>query len=225
MENEVNNYIFILISIVSVLVIVNQVLISSLGSFVGSGSSTFSSMDLEDVKIEEIQSTAQAIALLFPVNKIKTEEDAIKIMIPTGTPDYGNSMGVSFDDPVIALTKLERAYPALKQQAKQDPKLWQRYLNLAAKPTGISCEFCCGIGAQGIDSKGELRCGCSHNPGVHSVTLWLMKNTDYTDAEILKEVMKWKTIWFPRDMTKLALELAGKDASEIKNLPGMVGGC
>src|SRR3989344_2757578 len=196
-ELETKNYFFILVGVVAILIIFNQFAINSLASSVGTKSSFFSSdVDLDDVNINEIKSTQQAVALLFPVNEIKTQEDAIRIMIPTGTPDYGDAMGVTFDDPVTSLSKLEKAYPVLKQELKQDQELWQRYLNLAAKPTGISCEFCCGIGAQGIDAKGELRCGCSHNPAVHTVTMWLMKNTEYSDAEILREVMKWKTIFF-----------------------------
>ena len=219
------NMTFVLLGVITILLIFNYITIGSLENFVGGKSSSFSSKNIKDVDVTQIHSTQQAVAMLFPVSQIKNQEDAIKIMIPIGTPSYGDAMGVSFDDPVVSLNKLEKAYPALKQQVKQDPELWARYLNLAARPTGISCEFCCGIGAQGIDAKGELRCGCAHNPAVQSVTLWLMKNTDYSDQEILREVMKWKTIFFPRDMTKIALEVAGKDASEIKDLPGMVGGC
>ncbi len=194
----------------------------------GSGN-TFSfsggDVDLSDVNVAEIKSTAQGIAALFPVGDIKTTDDAITVMIPTGTPEYGEAMGVSFDDPVAALSKLAKAYSALKEMAKKDDEVWQRYLSLAAAPTGISCEFCCGIGAQGVDSSGELRCGCSHNPAVQSVTMWLMLNTEYSDAEILKEVYKWKSIWFPRDMVSLSLQIAGGDTSVLEDLPGMVGGC
>ncbi len=193
----------------------------SLLTFLGSDG-----MDLNDVDVTQIQSTAQGIAVLFPVNEVKTTEDAIAVMVPSGTPEYGEEMGsISYDDPVTALSKLEKAYPALKQQAKENDEIWQRYLSLAAAPRGIACEFCCGVGAQGIDSAGNLRCGCAHNPAVQSVTLWLMLNTDYTDAEILKEVYKWKSIWFPKNMVSLVLQIAGGDTSVLEDLPGMVGGC
>jgi hypothetical protein len=196
----------------------------------GSGSSgflTFSGgdVDLSDVDVTEIESTAQGIAALFPVSEIKTTEDAIAVMIPSGTPEYGDAMGISYDDPVTALSKLEKAYLALKQQAQADDAVWQRYLSLAAAPRGISCEFCCGVGPQGVDSSGNSRCGCAHNPAVQSVTIWLMLNTDYSDAEILKEVYKWKALWFPKDMVSLALQIAGGDTSVLEDLPGMVGGC
>lgn len=195
----------------------------------GSSSSilTFSGgdVDLDDVDVTQIKSTAQGIAALFPVGEIKTTDDAIAVMIPSGTPEYGEAMGISYDDPITALSKLESAYPALKQMAKENTEVWDRYLSLAAAPRGISCEFCCGVGAQGVDSSGNSRCGCSHNPAVQSATLWLMLNTDYSDAEILKEVYNWKSLWFPKNMVGLALDIAGGDTSVLEDLPGMVGGC
>ena len=134
-------------------------------------------------------------------------------------------MGVSFDDPVKSMESMAKVYPALKQQAQQNQQIWQRYLNLAAAPRGISCEFCCGVGPQGIDAKGNLKCGCQHLPAVQTVTLWLMLNTDYSDAQILKEVMRWRSLFFPKNMVELALQIAGGDSSVLKDLPGMVGGC
>lgn len=196
----------------------------------GSGSNSLLSfsggdIDLSDVDVTQIQSTAQGIAVLFPVDEIKTTEDAIAVMVPSGTPEYGEAMGVSYDDPVTALSKLQSAYTALKQQAQKDDDVWQRYLSLAAAPRGIACEFCCGVGPQGVDASGNLRCGCAHNPAVQSVTLWLMLNTDYSDAEILREVYLWKSLWFPKDMVTLSLQIAGGDTSVLEDLPGMVGGC
>ena len=130
------------------------------------------------------------------------------------------------DFSVTSMEYLAKWYPSLKTQVQQqNPEVWKRYLNLAARPTGISCEYCCGIGAQGISANGELRCGCAHNPAVQSIAMGLMLNTDYSDAEVLREVMRWKTMFFPKNMVSLALDVAGKDASALESLPGMVGGC
>ena len=38
-------------------------------------------------------------------------------------------------------------------------------------------------------------------------------------------VSSWKTMFFPINMVGLAMEVAGTDPSELKDLPGMVGGC
>lgn len=179
--------------------------------------------DVSDVDVTELKSTAQSVAALFPIDEIETTDDAIAIMIPIGTPEYGEEMGVSFDDPINALSKLANAQRALL--AGLSPEEKERFINLASMPVGISCEYCCGVGPVGIDSNGNSACGCQHNPALLSVTMWLMQNTDYTDAEILREVMRWKTLFFPSNMVELALQIAGGDTSVLEDLPGMVGGC
>jgi hypothetical protein len=231
------NIMIIAFVLVGFLIIFNQFQIAALSGMIdsitgrSSGGSFFYSSerpDISNVDVSEISSTAMAISLLFPELKdIQSEEDAINIMIPSGTPEYSDALGgITFDDPVTSLEYLAKWYPSLKSEIQQnDPETWQRYLNLAAAPRGISCEFCCGVGPQGITSDGRLRCGCKHNPAVQSLTLGLMKYTDYSDAEILREVMRWKTMFFPRNMVSLAMQVAGTDPSQLKDLPGMVGGC
>lgn len=183
-------------------------------------------LSFSDADITSIKSTGHSIAALFPVNDIKTVQDAVNIMIPTGKPEYGDAMGVSFDEPIKSMELLARTYNSVKANIKQNyPEVWQRYLNLATKPVGISCEFCCGVGPSGIRNNGELACGCQHNPALQTLTLWFMNNTDYSDAEVLREVMRWKSLWFPKDMVSLTMKVAGGDASSLNELPGMVGGC
>jgi hypothetical protein len=198
---------------------------SKVSTFFGSGSKK---TDLSGVDVSEITSTAMAIATLFPeLSDIKNDQDAISMMIPTGTPEYSEALGgITFDDPVTSMEYLAKWYSTLNSEIKQDnPEIWQRYLNLAAEPRGISCEFCCGVGPAGITKEGRSKCGCKHNPAVLALTQGLMKNTDYSDAQILKEALKWKSMWFPRNMVGLAMEVAGTDPSQLKELPGMVGGC
>tara|TARA_Y100000310_G_scaffold238535_1_gene241944 strand:+ start:12755 stop:13495 length:741 start_codon:yes stop_codon:yes gene_type:complete len=237
---KLENFIVIALIITAILIIFNQVQLaaisSSFSSLTGSASkgSIFLGLggkkgtDLSKVDVSEITSTAMALASLFPeLNNINNEQDAISIMIPTGAPEYSEALGgITFDDPVNSMEYLAKWYYALKQEIQQnDPQTWQRYLNLAAAPTGISCEFCCGVGPQGITADGNLKCGCKHNPAIQALALGLMQNTDYSDAEILREAMKWKTMWFPRNMVGLAMDVAGTDPSQLKSLPGMVGGC
>ena len=231
---------FAAIFLTAILIIFNQIQLSALSSsldsltgaaskssflsFLGKGKSS----DLSNVDVYSISSTAMAVASMFPELKdIKNEEDAIAIMIPTGTPEYSGSLGgISFDDPVTSMEYLAKWYPTINDEIKNNnPEIWQRYLKLAAAPRGISCEYCCGIGSQGITADGEKKCGCQHLPALLGLTLGLMKDTDYSDAQVLKEVMKWKTLFFPQSMVGLAMEVAGKDPSQLKELPGMVGGC
>ncbi len=217
---------YILVALVMLLVLVVSVNTYALTSLADSlGLKKYSSgQKLGEIDLEKIANTGQSVVTLFPIEDIKTQQDAIEILIPAGEPEYANSLPISYDDPVASLNYLEKYYPVIKAELKKDPKLWQRYLNLASKPVGISCEFCCGIGPVGISKNGELSCGCSHNPAIHALTMWLIKNTDYTDAEVLKEALKWKTLWFPKNMIELGMKASGGQI-DMNALPEMVGGC
>ncbi|MAE42809.1 hypothetical protein CMO93_03485 [Candidatus Woesearchaeota archaeon] len=234
--DKYENFMMAAILLAGVLILFNQVQLSAISSSFDSLTGAASkgsiflgnSADLAGVDVTQITSTAMAIATLFPeLNGINNEQDAITLMIPTGTPEYSEALGgITFDDPVTSMEYLAKWYNTINSEIKEnDPETWQRYLNLAAAPRGISCEFCCGLNAQGITAEGKMMCGCKHQPALLAVTIGLMKNTDYTDAQVLREAMKWKTIWFPRNMVGLAMEVAGTDPSQLKELPGMVGGC
>lgn len=240
MKHNNQNYLMLgAIAIVTLLVLFNQFQLAQLSAMVGGKGhssavtsvlkkavSLGSSKDLDAVDLASIQNTAQAMAAVMSLDGVKDAQSAIDTLIPTGTPDYGAALGVSYDQPVPSLQVLQRLYPSVKEDVKNnDPEAWQRYLDLATKPVGISCEYCCGVGPIGISSNGELRCGCSHNPAIHALTLWLMKNTDMSDAEILQEAIRWKTLWFPKDMVGMAMQIAGGDTSALNAVPGMVGGC
>ena len=225
-------HLIVLVSILGIIVLFNQYQISKINGMIDSPSgsklkiSSLGDKSISEVNINDLKSTGHSIAALFPVEGVSTQEDAIAVIISTGTPEYGSELGVSFDDPVGSLNSLAGFYPTIKQDIKKNnPEVWQRYVNLATKPVGISCEFCCGLNAVSIKSDGELMCGCKHNPAMHALTLWLMKNTDYSDVEIVKEALKWKALWYPKDMVKLTLQVGGGDASTLDKLPGMVGGC
>ncbi len=185
------------------------------------------SADLSSVDVNSIKSTAQSVAATIDLSEAKDAQGVIDAMIPKGTPEYGVKLGISYDDPLTALNFLAyQLYPALKQDVqKNSPEVWQRYLNLAKNPVGISCEFWCGVGPRSINERGDLTCGCSHAPAIHAIALYLMKNTEMTDAEILREVMRWKALWFPKNMVEIGLKIAGGDASVLSDVPSMVGGC
>ena len=191
-----------------------------------SGSTSLSqNNDVSDINLDEIKSTAHTIAAVFPLEGLDGD-GVMEVMFPIGTPEYGEELGVSFDDPVTSLNVLAKMYNGLKAEVeKSDPEAFQRFVNLASNPYGISCEYCCGIGPAGADKKGNSKCGCAHNPAILSLSLYLSAYTDYSDGEILREAMRWKTLWFPKNMIGLGASLAGGDTSALDNLPGMVGGC
>lgn len=168
-------------------------------------------------------------------------QDAINSVIPTGIPEYGSALGVSFDDPVAGLsilTSLDRQIPTNSLSAEEK----QRFVNVGTK---ISCEFCCSAPAV-IDSSGRDLCGCSHAASFRGLAKYLLQNTDMTDEDILWELTKWKALYYPKNMVEKAaaaiqngLELTpavlndrdllkklnAGNLGEIGNLPQMVGGC
>jgi len=235
-ETLFNSTIIILLTLAVIGMITNQYLISSVsadlgnGYFFGASSASFTSTvggkDLSKLDVSTLKSTAHTVAAVFPLDSVQTSDDALAAMFPSGTPDYGQALGVSYDDPVTSLSTLASMYSGLKAEVqKSKPEAWQRFMNLALQPVGISCEYCCGVGPVGINKQGDSACGCQHNPALLTVALYLTAYTDYTDGEILREVMRWKTLFFPKNMIELGLTVAGKDASALKELPGMVGVC
>ncbi len=234
-ETEVNSTTVWIIAIAAVLILFNQIQLFQLSNMLGTpifGSAftsvkTFSGGDLKDIDINGITSTAQAIAATIDLDSGSDAQTVINKMIPKGTPSYGTELGISYDDPVKALNFLARElYPRINQDVQTNkPEVWTRYLNLATKPVGISCEYCCGIGPIGVSADGKSRCGCAHNPAILALVLYLMDRTDMTDGEILREAMYWKALWFPKDMVKLGLQISGGDASVLADVPSQVGGC
>lgn len=218
-KEKFGNLTWVLLVFVTLLIAFNQVIIMQVsGMTVTQGKST---VDFSSVDFSEIKSTGHSVAAFFPVEDIETAQDAIDIMIPTGTPDYGPALGISYDDPVKGLAVLA----PLDRSVQLTPEQNERYVSIVTKPVGISCEFCCGLGAVGVDKNGKGICGCQHNPALLGLTKWLIQNTDYSEGEIIQEALKWKTLFFPKDMVNLALTVAGGDTSALDELPGMVGGC
>ena len=203
-----------LIIIVFAVIIVNQLQISHALAMIGS-KDVFSSMatnlfqpeankgklsvgqgDLSKVDINAIKSTAQGVAAVFAINQNMTPEQASAMVMPSGIPEYGQAMGVSFDDPVKSLATLSNAQSTLL--AGLTPEQKQRFVALGMKPIGISCEFCCSVGTVGITPEGTSKCGCGHIAAILSVAMWLIQNTNYSDAEVLREVYRWKALFFPK---------------------------
>lgn len=233
-ESVVTKPVMALIAIAILVVLFNQFQINSVSGLIGGGSLKSSSSRvsllsgnkaISDINVDELQSTAQTVQAVFQLDGLDGG-GVMSEMFPTGTPDYGAELGVSFDEPVESLAVLAKMYPALKAEVeKNNPEGFNRFMNLASKPVGISCEYCCGLKAIGIKSNGDSSCGCQHNPALLSIAVYLSAYTDYSDGEILREVMKWKTLFFPKDMIELGTSLAGGDTSVLNELPGMVGGC
>lgn len=158
-------------------------------------------------------SQASALAGFEPALKLKTSsskhalaltgdpvQDAVAVVIPRGTPFYGEALGVSFDDPIRSLetiAQLDPSYGRNKVQLTQEQK--ERYIKIGTTPT-MACEFCCGATTL-VFKDGRPACGCKHSWAMRGVSAYLIKNyPDLSDQEIMKEITKWKGLFFPKQM-------------------------
>ncbi len=192
---EVKNWMFAAVGVVAVLLLFNQYAISSISSSLG-GKSAFSLSGPTAGK------TSSAI-------KVEAGGDVVKNvmaqMISKGIPkDYGQEVGVSFDDPVPSLTRLANLDYQLSTNSLNQEQ-FQRFVDVGTK---ISCEFCCSAPAV-VDSQGRDLCGCQHAAGFRGLTKYLVtKHPDWTNDEILWELTKWKTMFYPRNMVQKGVALA-----------------
>lgn len=180
--------------------------------------------------------------------------DAQMLMFPKGQPPvYGKEMGMKmYPDPrdipaVETAIKTMRSFEAMELTGAN----FERYKKLGYIPT-IACEFCCSVKTL-IFQDGKRSCGCAHSYAMRGLLKYMIAyhGNDMSDDEMLQEIIKWKAIYFPKQMMKKYIEQAQtgqftpdmaallhgiemkkgakvkKTSVEeaIKNLPDMAGGC
>ena len=175
-----------IVAVVAILIIFNQVQISQASSLLGiSTPLTFKS-----------SSSKTSLALTGDPSK-----DAISVVISRGTPFYGAELGVSFDDPVNGLEKIAQLDPAYGRNKIQWTTAEQkaRYIKIGMTKS-VGCEYCCGADTS-VDSSGRPTCGCKHSWAMRGLSAFLIKNhPELTDEEIIREISKWKGLFFPKQM-------------------------
>lgn len=125
-------------------------------------------------------------------------------IIPQGVPAvYGEELGITYDDvdpndprKADATIRLLGNIDRIETLEGSDLK---RYIDILYNQyNGISCEYCCGARSV-IFSNGQAACGCAHSYAMRGLTKYLIKyhGDEITDEEILTEVGKWKTLFFP----------------------------
>ncbi len=134
-------------------------------------------------------------------------------VIPKGVPNiYGKELGVSYDD--VSASNIQKADATIKKLAVLDQQLTltgkdlERYITIVSQ---ISCEYCCGADSI-IFPDGKAACGCAHSFAMRGLAKYLIKNhpTEFTNDQILEELGKWKTLFFPGPLTAKAGVLEGK---------------
>lgn len=162
---------------------------------------------------------------------------------PKGIPEiYGSELGISYDD--VSAVNPKKADTTIKKLALLDTTITpegddlQRYIDITSQ---ISCEYCCGAPSI-ITADGKAACGCAHSFAMRGLAKYLIKNhaSEYTDDQILEELGKWKTLFFPTQLSQKAqvlldngielnyINLASNKYRDIESGAsgsGMVGGC
>ncbi len=163
-------------------------------------------------------------------------------VIPKGIPAiYGKELGVSYDD--VSASNQQKADATINKLGVLDNQItlsgdaMNRYKETLLK---ISCEYCCGADSI-IFENGQAACGCAHSYAMRGLAKYLLKNhaDEYTNDQILEELGKWKTLFFPAQLTQKASVLQQKGIElnyinlasnkyrgiESGSASGMVGGC
>ncbi len=224
MKNKILNHVVVfLVFAVAALTVFNAFQIFAITSSSSSGGSTFKGSI-------NVKSSGNAV------------NDVIAALIPSGTPDYGAALSVSYDDPVTSLNilaGLDRKIP-MSSLSEEEKK---RYINIG---TQISCEFCCGAPSV-IDNSGRDLCGCAHAASFRGLSKYMLQSyPELSDDEILMELTRWKSLFYPKNMVEkgvaavdngleltpqvlndreLLKKIKSNDVSSIGELPSMVGGC
>lgn len=145
-------------------------------------------------------------------------------VIPTGVPAiYGDELNVSYDGDPNEMISILRQY----EDATLDKELKVRYINIGSN---ISCEYCCSAKTL-IFPDGTRACGCAHSSAMRGLAKYLLLNhpDEYTDEQVIDELAKWKTTYFPRQSTLKVfdnyVETNKIDPSILADMPKMVGNC
>ncbi len=172
-------------------------------------------------------------------------------VIPKGVPAiYGRELGISYDD--VSASNPAKADETIVKLGNLDNainltgSLLTRYISITGS---ISCEYCCGAPSiiftsdVGGYKAGDAACGCAHSYAMRGLAKYLLKNhaSEYTNDQILEELGKWKTLFFPDMISAKAailqsqgielnyINLASNKYRGIEQQSGssgsMVGGC
>jgi len=185
-------FFIVMIVILAGFVVLNQYLINSM---------TFSAVSSPTQNVQAAPATSNA-----ELNAIEAQ------ILPKGIPAvYGAELGISYDDVdinnpqkanalIVKLVALDDPNPKNSLTADQ----LKRFIEIGNM---IGCEYCCGLGVM-VTADGGRPCGCQHSWAMRGIAQYLIKNhPEMTNAQILEEVGKWKTLFFPDNIGQKALVL------------------
>jgi hypothetical protein len=175
------------IFLIIILVIVNEFLISTIALAVGGKKTIWLAAN-------------EKINRLFP-QKVST--NIIDIVMARGVPEiYGTELGVSFDNvqPSIDIMKKYDQSEYGNGEIKLSGDKMTRYIKIGKM---IACEFCCNATTMVFDD-GRAACACGHSIAMRGLLAYLIEKhgSEYSDDQMLRELARWKGIYFPAQMVK-----------------------
>ncbi|HIH20650.1 MAG TPA: hypothetical protein VJI71_00405 [Candidatus Norongarragalinales archaeon] len=196
-DENVQSLVYVAIAVLVMILAFNQYQLATVSSQI----SLYSAPRLSSPQGSGVASQASNINLQALADRV----------IPTGVPAvYGTELGVSYDDPVGSLTVLGLLdgdlNPGGKLKFSQlNAQAQQRYVAMGQM---IACEYCCGANAL-VFPNGQPACGCQHSAAMRGLAMYLLINhPDMTDVQILAEMGKWKTLFFPKQVLSKAISFA-----------------
>lgn len=175
---------------------------------------------IQSYQIFTLSSEIKNIKTFEAISEDNTLQQIIEEITPQGTPDYGAKAGVSYNNVEAGLSTLAAYHQSISLSGNE----LERYITIATT-NETACEFCCSIGEGGFGTtNGNIACGCLHNIAFSGLTKWLIKNTEYTNQQIINEIHNWKVLAFPQGALEKELQKRNLQ-TELVKLPTMVGGC
>lgn len=208
---------------------------------------TLAIMTINQFAIADVNSKVDAAPVTGKITSQTTQLSANSQIdvIPKGIPEiYGQELGVSYND--VSASDPAKTETTIQKLGNLDLTITLSGDNLAryiAIASQISCEYCCGAPSI-IFADGTAACGCAHSYAMRGVAKYLLTNhPKMTNNQILEELGKWKTLFFPGAISQKAtilqqkgielnyINLASNKYREIENeassssTGNMVGGC
>lgn len=192
------------IILIAVFLLINEFLISGIALAIGSNKKTL------------WLAASEMVSKIFPS---KTSADIVSVVLAHGMPaGYGAELNVFFDkvsESMEAMLKYDQSEYGNGEIKLAGDKL-KRYIDIGKK---IACEFCCTAKTLVFDD-GKAACGCKHSQAMRGLAAYLIEKHggEYSDEQILRELAKWKGVYFPAAMVgKVSQEISSGNYSPDVN--------
>lgn len=182
-------------------------------------------------RLATLEQEVRQLRVLNPYYRFKEIRAEV---ISTGIPDtYGAMLNVSFDQVQASINVMSSFDPTYgKDKIVLEGADLERYIRVGS---ATACQYCCEARTL-VKPDGVAACGCAHSQAMRGLAAYLITNypDDYTDEELVKELNRWRAVFFPKQTLTEALT-ARRDADEPgieeilqefpEFMPQMVGDC